>query len=143
MDPCNPWLIQQYRLTLLPELLQPRIPRSQDFSRTISTLHARKRVVIHEQAQVAINLPIVRIQLPQSQGHFDSRKQRTKRSSIGNDDVHATTFLVFEYRRVWLESQRHKTHTRHASLIEILRELVTLNPRRAEDLERRVSATTH
>src|ERR1051326_4642534 len=65
MDPYYPWLIKQHRLTRLPKLLQPHIPRTHNLSRTFPTLHARERVGIHDEPQVTINLPIVRIELPQ------------------------------------------------------------------------------
>ena len=39
--------------------------------------------------QIAIHLPLIRIQLPQRERHFDPCEQRTKRRPICNDDVHA------------------------------------------------------
>src|SRR5262245_7611559 len=54
-------IIKQDLRARLPELLQPRIPRTKNLSRTLTTLHTLQRVRIREQTQVAINFPIGRI----------------------------------------------------------------------------------
>src|SRR6185369_12724974 len=100
-------------------------------------------VSIREQTQVAIDLPIIRIQLPQRDGHFESSQQWTKRRPIRNDDIHAATLLVLEHRCVRSKSQRHEPHAGYATLIQVFGELVPLNPWRANNLKRRVSAATN
>src|ERR1041384_534456 len=143
MDPYYPWLIKQYLGARSTKLLQPRVPRINNLLRALTPLHPLERVRIHEQPQILIHLPIVRIQLPQRQCHFDSSEQRSKQRAISDDDVHAATLLIFEDRRVRCESQRHKPHTGNATLVQILSESISLNPRRAHNFERRVRATTN
>src|ERR1700741_4045916 len=96
MDPYNPWLIKQYLGARPAELLQPRSPRIDNLFRTLAALYSLERIRIHKQPQILIHLPIIWIQLPQCQRHFDSSGQRTKEGAIGDDDVHAPTLLVFE-----------------------------------------------
>jgi len=80
-------------------------------------VHACERVGIHYQSQVTINLPIVRIQLPQRQRHFNSRQQRTKRAAIRDDDINPTTLFILEYRSIRREPDRHESNTRNRSLV--------------------------
>jgi len=75
--------------------------------------------------------------------HLNARRQRPKRSAIGDDDVHAAALLVLEHRRARREANWHKTHARNAALIEIIRQLVAVNPRRADEFKRRVGPPTN
>src|SRR5215471_15659090 len=76
----------------------------------------------------------------QRYGDLDSSQHRLKASTVGNDDVDAVAFFVFENRGRGGESEGNKAHTGQLAIVQITSEFRAVKPWRANHLEWRVGA---
>src|SRR5436190_9474196 len=109
----------------------------------VAPLHAVKNVLIREQSQVFINLPIIWIKLSQRDSDLDSRPDRFEYFTVGYYEINAAKVFVFENRGIWLESDRYEPDARQISIVQICRQFLSIDPRCADDLERRVGSAAH
>src|SRR5437773_573979 len=77
------------------KVFQLHLPCVRNVSRRISAFQSLQSVGIDQQAKVAINLPLRRVQLVQCHSNFQPAQHRAKPAAIGDDDVDAATLLAF------------------------------------------------
>src|SRR5436190_5674690 len=90
-----------------PTLLEVRDafrPRLLDRFGVVSSLHHLENLPVDEESSVTIDLPVVRIKLPQRSRDLESGANGFERVSIRDDDVDPAELLVFEDRSIRLKS---------------------------------------
>ena len=63
--------------------------------------------------------------------------------AVRDDEIDAAAFLALKYGGARREAHRHKTHAREAPLVQIRRELLAVEPRRADNFKRRIGSPPH
>src|SRR5687768_13869972 len=71
---------------------------------------------------------------------FNTHRYGLKSGPIGSDDVDAATLLIFVKGRFRREADWHEAHAGKLTRVEIIRQPLSIEPRRPEHFERCVSS---
>ena len=112
-------------------------------SRIVATFDCLKHLARAHQGQRLINLEALGEELVERCGELYSQFRRVKRLSVEDVDLDSVANLAREPVVARREIERQKPDPLNASRVQIVRQFPGINPRRAQHLERRVSAATN
>src|ERR1700730_9821945 len=97
-----------------------------------------KGVCVNQQARIALNLPVSRKQTVKRHGNLDPGEYSLKLRAIDDYHVDAAALFVFENCRLGCETNRNKTDAGDAASMQMARQLLSVQPGRADHFEGRV-----
>ncbi len=110
---------------------------------SFSCLKRRKNRLVYQQLVHAIHVEAQRRELVQSGGKFNPQLWGVQGLAIDDDDVDAAARLASIRTARWSEVRGHKAHSRDVAGIQIARKFLPVDPRRSDQLKRRVRAAAN